>query len=270
MAEAVEPSTTREELPRFDRPKAVHGGRFLMGYAVVVLMVGAALVTLAVISREGGSSNSISASSWAAWKPTEDGFQGVRQIAEHVAEQYKNANGEQLAAVTATPGEVQGLPLRYVAIRAGQRSGLDQGDVRILEPGETIVYAFCGLGGQRNCALPGRPSLERSLLLRREALELTLYTLKHRGEVDSVISLLPPPAENQNLAVFLQRKHVEDALDKPLTATLPGTGPYFAGDLDQRESPAINKYTELQFFRSGFELAPDQSVVLNLEVPTAS
>ena len=269
MAEAVERASTREELPRLDRPKAVHGGRFLMGYAVVVLMVGAALVTLGVMSR-ADSSASVSADRWSAWNPTEDGFQRVRQIAQHVAQQYKNPNGEQLAAVTATPGEVQGLPLRYIAIRAGQRSRLQPGDVTVVEPGETIVYAFCGLGGQRNCALPGQPSLDRSLLLRREALELSLYTFKHMDDVESVISLLPPPAENQNLAVFLQRKHVEDALDKPLTATLPGTGPYFAGDLDQRESPMINKYTELQFFRSGFELAPDQSVVLNLEVPTAS
>ena len=268
MAEAVEPARRTEELPRFERPKAVHGGRFLIGYAVVVLMVGAALVTLAVMSRDSSSTDT-EAASWGAWAPEKDGFQKVREIAQNVATQYKGANGEQLAAVTATPGEVQGLPLRYVAVRASQRAGLQQGDVTVLEPGETIVYAFCGLGGQRNCALPGQPSLERSLLLRREALELSLYTFKHMKEIDSVVSLLPPPAANQNLAVFLQRKDVEDALEKPLSATLPTRPPFFMGEVPQPEMQTINKYTELQFFRSGFELTPDQSVVLNLEVPTA-
>lgn len=272
MAEAVEPVPAKqtEELPRLERPKAVHGGRFLLGYAVVVLMVGAALATLAVMSRDSSSTDT-EAANWGAFAPKKDGFQRVREIANNVATQYKGSNGEQLAAVTATRGEVQGLPLRYVAVRAGQRAGLRQGDVTVLEPGETIVYAFCGLGGQRNCALPGRPSLERSLLLRREALELSLYTFKHVKDVDSVVSLLPPPAENQNLAVFLQRKDVEDALDKPLFASLPSRPPFFMDEVAQKQAEArtINKYTELQFFRSSFELAPDQSVVLNLEVPTA-
>src|SRR3712207_6995355 len=42
----------REELPVFEKPRAVHGGRFLIGYAVVVLMVGAALGALALRSEE--------------------------------------------------------------------------------------------------------------------------------------------------------------------------------------------------------------------------
>ena len=53
MAEAVMPerssepvSKVEEPLPSFERQKAVHGGRFMMGYAVVIVMVGAALVTL--------------------------------------------------------------------------------------------------------------------------------------------------------------------------------------------------------------------------------
>jgi hypothetical protein len=274
MAEAVtpdrsnEPVKAAEELPRLERPKAVHGGRFLVGYAAVVLMAGAALLTLGMMSR-GGTTETAAAERWGAIPLQKDGFQRIREIASKVANQYKGANGEQLAAVTATPGEVQGLPLRYVAVRAGQRAGLSQGDVTVVEPGETIVYAFCGLGGQRNCALPGKATVERSLLLRREALELSLYTFKHMDNIDSVVTLLPPPAENQNLAVFLQRKQVEDALDKPLAMSLPSAGPHFMGEIDQVEAQTINRYTELQFFRSGFELAPDQSVILNLEPPTA-
>lgn len=273
MAEAVvperatEPVSHVEELPRLEQQRAVHGGRFLLGYAVIVLMVGAAIAALAWMTR--GDTAATARQQWSAWQPPEQGFQGIRQIAQEIPRQYRAANGEQLAAVTASPGEVQGLPLRYVAIRAGASAGLDAGNIRMIDPGETIVFAFCGLGGQRNCALPGQPSLERSLLLRREALELSLYAFKHDEDIQTVISLLPPPAENANLAVFLQRHMVADALAQPLARTLPARPPYHLGDIDA-EARTINRYTELQFFRSGFELAPDQSVILNLEVPTAT
>jgi hypothetical protein len=276
VAEAVIPerpeeeTSKTEELPRLERPRAVHGGRFLIGYIVVILMAGAALTAIAVMNRTDTSPSS--AQSWGRWSPPDTGFQGIRQIADRVSRAYKGASGEQLAAITASPGEIQGLPVRYVAIRAGQRSRLSAGDVEVVDPEETILYTFCGLGGQRNCALPGQPSAERSLLLRREALELSLYTFKHNEDVQSVISLLPPPAQDTNLAVFLQRDQdgVREALDKPLAATLPSLGPHFTDNITTGEAEAINRITGLWMFRSGFELAPDQSIVLNLEVPAAS
>lgn len=272
MAEAVvperaeEPISKVEDLPRFEQQQAVHGGRFMIGYAVVVLMVGVLIAALAFMTRE--ETSPAAQSNWASWQPNESGFQGVRQIASEVSSRYKGATGEQLAAVTAAPGEVQGLPLRYVAIRAGANSGLEAGDIRMVEPGETVVFAFCGLGGQRNCALPGEATEARGLLLRREALELSLYAFKHDEDLNTVISLLPPPAENTNLAVFLQRHMVAEALNKPLGATLAERRQIFLGDVEGAEARTVNKYTELQFFRSAFELAPDQSVVLNLEPPT--
>jgi hypothetical protein len=86
--------------------------------------------------------------------------------------------------------------------------------------------------------------------------------------VQTVISLLPPPSQDTQLAVFLQRKHVEEALGKPLQLTLPQDPPYFTEDISPGEAQQVNRYTGLHFFRSGFEVAPDQSVVLNLEVPS--
>jgi hypothetical protein len=280
MAEAVvpEPSQSQEpapaprgeELPRFEQPRAVHGGRFMIGYIVVIIMAGAALAVIAVMNRTDTAPSSTA--NWGRVAPESDGFQGARELAESIATTYKGANGEQLAAITASPGEIQGLPVRYVAIRAGQQSRLNAGDVEVVDPEETILYTFCGLGGQRNCALPGQPSAERSLLLRREALELSLYTFKHMKDVKSVITLLPPPAQDTNLAVFLQRdrREIAQALDKPLAETLPSAGPHFGDNITTGEAEAINRMTGLWMFRSGFELAPDQSIVLNLEVPTAS
>jgi hypothetical protein len=270
VAEAVagerqEPAQPIEELPRFEQRRAVHGGRFMLGYLVVVVLFGAALGVLALMTQTDTSPTA--PGNWSAWSPQDGGFQSAREIAQHVSTKYKGTSGEQLAAITASPGEVQGIPVRYVAIRAGQRARLQQGDVNVLDPGETVLYTFCGLGGKRNCALPGNPTAERSLLLRREALELSLYTFKHMSDVQTVISLLPPPSQDTALAVFLQRKHVEDALAKPLARTLPQPAPYFVDNITPGEAQEINRLTGLHFFRSGFEVAPDQSVVLNLEVP---
>ncbi|HEX2287222.1 MAG TPA: hypothetical protein VHH31_00555, partial [Gaiellaceae bacterium] len=64
MAEAVVPEPSREQaaqaeetLPRFERQTAVHGGRFMIGYAVIVVMVLAALLTIGFMSRGDDSSS---------------------------------------------------------------------------------------------------------------------------------------------------------------------------------------------------------------------
>ena len=57
--------------------------------------------------------------------------------------------------------------------------------------GTTAVFNLCGLGS--NCAIAGgTPSTDRLLLLRREALELALYTFRYVHNVDNVVSILPP------------------------------------------------------------------------------
>ena len=58
--------------------------------------------------------------------------------------------------------------------------------------GNTIAYNLCGIGG-KNCAIGiGTPSSARLLLLRREALELALYTFKYVHGVENVVAILPP------------------------------------------------------------------------------
>src|SRR6202012_5579499 len=58
--------------------------------------------------------------------------------------------------------------------------------------GNTIAYNLCGIGG-KNCAIGvGKPSTNRLLLLRREALELALYTFKYISGTDNVVAILPP------------------------------------------------------------------------------
>ena len=278
MAEAVIPERSNEpvpseELPRLERPKAVHGGRFMIGYMVVVLMVGAVLVTLAVITR--GGSNSSSTDAQVAGIPVkENGFQRAREIATEIGRQYRGANGEQIVAVTAQPGEVSGLPLQYIALRHGRNRPLTEGDVSVIDPGETALFSFCGLGGQQNCSLPGEASPDRLMLLRREAVELSLYTFKFLPEVETVVSLFPPVPRGegqppQTFAVYFQRRHLESLLGQPISRTLPESPPFAQGDITPGEAETINRLTETRLFTSSFEQLQTQGVILNLSPPSA-
>jgi len=278
MAEAVMPERSSEpvpseELPRLERPQAVHGGRFMIGYMVVVLMVGAVLVTLAVITR--GGSNSSSTSAQVAGVPVkESGFQRAREIATEIGRQYRGENGEQIVAVTAQPGEVSGLPLQYIALRHGRNRPLTEGDVSVIDPGETALFSFCGLGGQQNCSLPGEASADRLMLLRREAVELSLYTFKFLPEVETVVSLFPPVPRGegqppQTFAVYFQRRHLESQLGQPISKTLPERGPFAQGDIPPGEAETINRLTETRVFTSSFEQLQTQGVILNLAPPSA-
>ena len=279
MAEAVvpdrskEPASHEEALPRLERPQAVHGGRFMMGYAVIVLMVGAALVTLAVMTRDSGGTNA-STAAVGGIPVRESGFQRAREIATEVARQYRGSNGEQIVAVTAQPGEVSGLPLQYIAMRHGRNRPLTEGDVSVVEPGETALFSFCGLAGEQNCALPGEPTPERLILLRREAVELSFYTFKLLPEIQTVVSLLPPVQRGegqapQTFAIYFQRRHLESVLGQPITKTLPESPPYAEGDIAPGEAEKINRLTETRLFTSSFEQLPTQGVILNLSPPSA-
>ena len=279
MAEAVVPDRSdepvakpQETLPRLERPKAVHGGRFMIGYMVIVLMVGAALVTLAFMSRD--SSESATSSAVGGVPVKENGFQRAREIATEVARQYRGANGEQIVAVTAQPGEVSGLPLQYIALRHGRNQPLTEGDVSVVEPGQTALYSFCGLAGEQNCALPGEATPQRLMLLRREAVELSLYTFKFLPEIQTVVSLLPPVPRGegqppQTFAIYFQRRHLETVLGEPITKTLPERPPFAEGDIAQGEAEMINRLTETRLFTSSFEQLPTQGVILNLSPPSA-
>lgn len=244
----------------------------MIGYMVIVLMVGAALVTLAVMSRN--NSDSTTSAAVGGVPVQENGFQRAREIATEVARQYRGANGEQIVAVTAQPGEVSGLPLQYIALRHGRNQPLTEGDVSVVEPGQTALYSFCGLAGEQNCALPGEPTPQRLMLLRREAVELSLYTFKFLPEIQTVVSLLPPVPQGegqppQTLAIYFQRRHLENALAEPITKTLPERPPFAEGDIAQGEAEMINRLTETRLFSSSFEQLPTQGVILNLSPPSA-
>src|SRR5207248_11203222 len=103
--------------------------------------------------------------------------------------------------------------------------------------GNTIAYNLCGIGGKACAIGVGTPSTERLLLLRREALELALYTFKYIHGTQNVVAILPPGKSAQtsaltktlptsdsatkpiDMAVLFVRQEVQPLLDQPLSAT---------------------------------------------------
>ena len=112
--------------------------------------------------------------------------------------------------------EVSGLPLT-VAMRGGAGAG---GDIKLYED-KGVLYRLCGLG--EGCAIAtGKPSIQRHLLLRREALELALYSFRYLDDVERGRRVHAAEARRPARArrCSSARSQVRGELDKPLEATL--------------------------------------------------
>jgi hypothetical protein len=239
--------------------------QFILG---ALLAVGAAAVVavIALVVAPGGGSDQ-QGPAWSAWHPTPAGGDGAAQIAAHVGPAYKLPDHRQMVLISAGPLQVAGLPLT-VALRESPSQG---GDIRVYN-GKGVLYRMCGLGD--NCAIAtGKPSVSRQLLLRREALELALYSFRYlKGMEQVVVFLPPPPGKRPSTALFFRAGDIHPELQRPLNATLTATVP---GVTDVTASPDAAFVDELTTrMEYNFSLTPanqDNSAFLVLDSfdPTA-
>lgn len=201
---------------------------------------------------------------WSSWRPTADGLIGAHEIGLHVAPEYKGADGAQLAAVQEHGPQVQGLRLEAVGVRRLNSGGQIDPYIALFNGQNTLIYAFCGL--QTNCALQGDSTPSRDRLLRRAALELSLYSFKYLKGVDQVVSLIENVKAGGTSAVFLRRDELAPELAHPIRATLPLTHVPPAGTADTREGPVIDALTLANTFPAHFESLPDGDAILVLDV----
>ncbi len=213
------------------REPSPHSRKFLVAMVTLFALAAAALaVSLAVLVSPHSSG---SGPAWSAWSPPDGGLAGEREIANQVSPYYRATPAGQLVVVTARnisdTGTTTQLALRDPT--TGTLSAIS---------GNSAVYTMCGLGP--SCAIAtGTASQARLLLLRREALELALYTFKYISGVDNVVAILPPgrtqvtgqltskpPAPGKtaattpvDLAVVFQRAGLQHFLTQPLRNTLP-------------------------------------------------
>lgn len=211
---------------------------------------------------------------WSVWQPDGSNDAKVKQIADHVAGRYRLESGEQIAVALAGPptvaagsSEGQGnIPVRAIAVRPDTSTGkAEEDDIEIVEADTSLQYVLCGLG--QSCSITaGEPSEARHALLRRQALELALYTFKYVDGVETITVFLPPRPDGAAPpnAVFLKKSDVSDELSKPLPRTLAPTAPGI-GRMPQKELSAVNRITRPHLYGYEYTQAQDGSAVLVLD-----
>ncbi len=264
-----------------DTKQSRHSSKFK--WAIVSLVaVGAAAIVAAIALSTSSRTSATNDSTWSAWQPQDDGLQGAQEIADFVAPYYRASPAYQLAVVTAMNLSDPSNPLEVVVPAPGAPNGL-----QALPPNSTVAYNLCGLGS-KDCSIGvGAASSQRLLLLRREALELALYTFKYISGTQTVVAVLPPGHTEQSshlsakpptgssassnntkavtLAVAFDRKELQPWLDRPLRETLPEPIPPTVAEMaNAPEAELISVITAHGLFQEGTEQAQDGSKVLVL------
>lgn len=271
-APVVEAEMARPLVER--RPPAGRQGtyrrRFMMMFVALALVAGIGVGALIVLLTRPDAGP---APVWSVWEPTGSETARVRQIADHVSTRYRFPEGDQLVAAIAGPPTVTAggdpanpIPVRAIAVRPDTSTGkAEEDDIEIVDASKSMQYVLCGLG--ESCSIAhGEASEARHMLLRRQALELALYTFKYVDGIESVAIFLPPPPgpDAQASAVFLKRGDVKSLLSRPLSKTLAPGAPSI-GQIPASELQSLNGVTGSKLYRYTYTQAQDLSAVLVLE-----
>jgi hypothetical protein len=244
---ASETPPVPNELPMVEPPKRFTG-RFATVYLTLGLIGAAAVVGLIVLVVRPGYHPG---PSWSSWKPPTGNSQKVAAaIADHVAHRYRlSESGGQLVAVIANKPQVtsgtQNIAIKAVAVRKAPQSNTG---IAIYDTAKTEDFTLCGLGSHCSIATGAATQL-RGRLVRREALELALYTFKFAPGIDSIAAFMPPPpGQSTSSILYLRKDDLKDQLSKPLSKTLPLDTPPLPTASDSTEKAAIDNLTLSHMF----------------------
>jgi hypothetical protein len=239
-----------------ERSRRTHGRRFLLANLVVVAGFFGVLGLFAYLVSSQSAANR-----WSSYEPTgSDVFVKAQNMADHVAPAYK-FGGQPIAVVQAQPLVYQDATVDGIGFTRQPFRKIGT-PIKQFEPANaTIAYVMCGTADK--CGLSPVGSQETVQLLRREALELALYTFKYSKDVDSVVSLLPPEGQ-ANGAIYLKRKNLADELSKPLGETLPQHRVLSYSGMSEVERARVLRLTANHLYNSRFVQGPNGRTLLVL------
>jgi hypothetical protein len=239
------------------RSTSAYRARFAVAYALVgAAFVGVIVLFMFLVSRD-------EAPRWSAYQPKGSGMERAQNIANHVSKSYFEG-GATLAGVYAQRPRINSVNVDAFAIARAPTASVGGGFERLEPADKSMFYVFCG-SGQR-CRVPGEGTAGRALLLRRQALELALYTFKYMEDVESVVTLMPPVGD-VNPAGYFKRSAMGENLDKPLFETLPAQGPFEAEGAPIEDTEDADRLSANSFFQSGVQELPSGGAVLVLTPP---
>ena len=245
--------------------------------------VAATALLIVLLSTDGGDRGDAVAgtedglaANWSTWRPRQrDPIGGAQEIAAKISRTYKDAKAKRLASIKGGPIALGRLPISVAIPSAGERFSI--------VGGVGVQYTLAGFGKEGR--LQGtEPSEERRRLLRREALELSLYSFRYLKEVTMVVALLPPapraeqvhhkklkkgakPPAFQPQALFFRPGDLRKQLEQPLATTMATPAPKF-DHLARDEAKRIDKLTLSNLFTHRYIQQQDGSIYLVLDRPS--
>ncbi|TMK25215.1 MAG: hypothetical protein E6G62_05925 [Actinobacteria bacterium] len=248
--------------PPSSPPARMYPIRFKVVYGMLGLAILGSIAGLVVAITNSGVVGG--APAWSSWRPHGGGLGAMKEIANRVGETYRLPNGDQLVDVIATapslsPNSGQTIPLHYLAVKGVKGAGIRD---YVISPSNSVTYELCGLGTACSIAT-GKPSAARGTLVRREILELALYTFKYVGGIDHVIAFMPPVSPASQYVVYLQKDDLAAELKQPIEKTLGSKVPLPA-TIPAREVHVVDSATEPRVYKFGVAQVPTGDFVLVL------
>lgn len=256
-------------------------GRFRWAIGGLFALAVCSLVAAVVLTGSGRHTNATASSSggiaWSSWRPPDPGLGGAQDIANYLAPYYRASPASQLAVVTVVNLNNPAAPVQVVVPVGTSGTELP------LPASNTVVYNLCGEGSS-DCSIGvGKPSANRLLLLRREALELALYTFKYITGIQTVVAILPPghtttactgvcarshskpTVKPLDLAVAFVRTELGPWLERPLSSTFPEALPPTVSQIAKsREAEIVSVLTSHGMYSESTASAQDGSTVITL------
>jgi len=259
---------------RADRARtSAYHFRFSLVYALLAAVAAGSIAALVVVVTRP---DAVKAENWSTFEPSGSPIARTRQIATRVSGEYELQAGTKLATVVPSPLQttrfLQGdtgpvsveVPISTLAVQPDVSTGKhEEGDFKLYNAGTTIAYQMCGFGtSAQNCAISGAATNARGQLLRREALELSLYTLKYVPGTDAVLTYLPPRADQAAppTSLLIARSDVKEILDRPLTRTL--TPKSIALGDKPADFTAVDKLTLPRLFTYDYQTLPGDGTAI--------
>jgi hypothetical protein len=215
-------------------------GRFAVAYLLLGAAAGAAVGGLLVLVQRSGSQPP---PAWSSWQPAAGSTDSrVLEIAQHVGSSYRRPTGDLLVAVK-VGGAQTGNDFAGVAIvKKDNPRALDHS----FKPENTAVYILCG-DNPATCAITQGSA---GTVLRREALELALYTMEYAHPIDNVLIFFPPGKGETRLSstLFFSRHDLSGSLEHPLRRTLPQATPPFPGKIVPSEQQTVKHLTASRLY----------------------
>lgn len=217
-------------------------GRFFVAYLLLGALVGTGIGLFIVLLERPGPTH------WSSWRPGSGStVEQAREIATHVARGYRLPGGHELARVRIPAAQTE-ASLRGIGIPLTVRPR-NLADFRRFDRNRSMMYQFCGPDG--NCRISERTARKQETALRREALELALYTFKYSRPIENVAVFFPPGPQQTgpNAALLFHRNDLARQLRLPLESTLRQSPSSLSGGVDPAEEQTVQRLTGPRLYR---------------------